>query len=136
MLKDCDKWPKQWMGIDEDLLYGQGLVEAMRPFILHLLALDVTDRTVKKHLENLWLLGDQIIRDVSLYEEYEISPADKLKGSISPDEGPLCRHITSEAEQRSFDGTCGKLCRFLENPDKIANKQIHPPVKTRRVHDR
>lgn len=109
----------------------------MRPFISALLAEESTDRTVQKHLGNLWLLGGEIIRDVSMSEEYdEISPADKLKDSISPDEGPLCRHITSAAEQRSFDATCGKLCRFLENPKKTGNKQIRPAVNPRRVHGR
>jgi hypothetical protein len=47
MLNECDKWPKQRMGADEDILYGRGLVEAMRPFISALLKEKITDRTAQ-----------------------------------------------------------------------------------------
>jgi hypothetical protein len=115
------------MGMDEDVPYGKGIVEAMRPFIEALLDEGLSDRIIQKHTGNLWLLGGEIIREVSVGEEYdEIAPADKLRESIGPDDGPLCRHITSEGEQRSFDATCGKLRRFLEKRHKAANKQIQP----------
>jgi len=106
------------MGMPEDVPYGQGIVEAMRPFIKALGERELSARTLRKHLGNLWLLGGAIIRDVSMSEEYEkIAPADKLRQSITPDEGPLCRHVNSEGKQRSFDTTCGKLCRFLETTE-------------------
>lgn len=115
------------MGMNEDVPYGQGIVGAMRPFIEALLAEGLSDRTLQKHTENLWLLGGEIIRDVSMNEEYEkITPADKLLESIGPDEGPYCRHLNSEGEQHSFDATCGKLYRFLEKQKKAANNQIQP----------
>ena len=137
MMKECDKWPKQWMGLDEDVPYGQGIVEAMKPFVSALLAEDITDRTVRKHLDNLWILGGEIIRDVSMHDEYgKIAPADKLKEFISLDEGPVCRHVDSESARRSFDATCGKLCRFLESHGKVADKQIRRSVSHLRVHVR
>jgi len=127
ILRDCDKWPKQWMGVDEDVPYGKGIVEAMRPFIESILEEGLSGRAIQKHVGNLWLLGGEIIRDVSMGEEYaEITPADKLRESIGPDDGPLCRHINSESEQRSFDATCRKLHRFLAARQKAANKQIQP----------
>ena len=126
-MRDCDKWPKQWMGMKEDVPYGKGIVDAMRPFIEALVEDGLSDRTIQKHAGNLWLLGGEIIREVSMGEEYdEITPADKLRQSIGPDEGPLCRHINSAGEQRSFDATCGKLYMFLEKRKKPANKQIQP----------
>ncbi|MCG2660849.1 MAG: hypothetical protein L6437_11465, partial [Kiritimatiellae bacterium] len=127
ILRDCEKWPRQWMGIGEDVPYGQGIVEAMRPFIAALVAKGLSDRTLRNHSGNLWLLGGEIIRDVSIYETYvRITPAAKLWESIGPGEGPYCRHLNSESEQRSFDVTCGKLYRFLEKMKKTANKQIRP----------
>jgi hypothetical protein len=115
------------MGMDEDVPYGQGIVDAMKPFIEALIAEGLSDRTLRKHMDNLWLLGGEIIRDVSMSEEYEgITPADKLWESLGPDEGPYCRHLHSEVEQRSFDTTCGKLHRFLEKTKKKANKSIQP----------
>ncbi|MFH0908470.1 MAG: hypothetical protein V1929_06890 [bacterium] len=113
--------------MNEDVPYGEGIVNAMRPFIEALIAEGQSDRTLQKHAGNLWLLGGEIIRDVSMNEEYEtVTPADKVWESIGPDEGSYCRHLNSEGEQRSFDATCGKLYRFLEKRKKSANNQIHP----------
>jgi hypothetical protein len=50
----------------EDVAYGRRLVEAMKPFIGSLTASNITTRCIKKHMDNLWLLGGEIIRDVSL----------------------------------------------------------------------
>ncbi len=115
------------MGMKEDVPYGKGIVGAMRPFIEALLEEGLSDRTIQKHGENLWFLGGEIIREVSMGGEYdEIAPADRLRDSIGPNDGPICRHINSEGEQRSFDATCGKLHRFLGKRKKAANKQIQP----------
>ncbi len=32
------EWPRQWMGLQEDVPYGQGLIKVMRPFVEHLIA--------------------------------------------------------------------------------------------------
>ena len=126
IIRECDKWPELWMGVDKDVPYGQGIVKIMIPFIESLVAEKVSDRVLNKHLNNLWLLGGEIIRNVSLCEEYnKISPAQKLLDSIGSNEGPLCRHLYTEAAQRSFDSTCGKLYNFL-----IKNKK---PVATSKV---
>jgi len=103
------------MGIEQDLEYGKDLLEIMRPFAEYLAESNLTKKTVSKHLTNLWLLGGEIIRNVSLYEEYSTSALKKLKGSVGSDGGPYCRHINSEAEMRSFDSTCRKLHKYLEN---------------------
>ena len=113
--KDFPKWPKSWMGIKEDVAYGQGILQVMRPFIERLIADGLSDKTIKRHMDNLWLLGGEIIRDVSMDEEYDkISPPDKLRKSVGPDGGPYCRHLDSDSQMRSFDSTCRKLHRFLE----------------------
>lgn len=103
------------MGVDEDVSYGQRLVETMKPFIESLTESNVSARGIKKHLDNLWLLGGEIIRDVSLHEDYEKSDAAaRLWEAIGPHEGPYCRHLHTASEQQSFDATCGKLYRFLK----------------------
>ena len=93
-LRACNEWPEQWLGSDEDVPYGQGIVEAMKPFIESLIAGPLTDRTLRKHLGNLWLLGGEVIRSVSVHDEYTtVAPYDKLLESIGPGEGPDCRHL-------------------------------------------
>ena len=51
----------------------------MKPFIESLIAGPLTDRTLRKHLGNLWLLGGEVIRSVSVHDEYTtVAPYDKL----------------------------------------------------------
>ena len=65
-------------------------------------------------MDNLWLLGGEIIRNVNTFDEYDISPDQKLRDSVGPDGGPYCRHLDSEPEVESFHATCRKLHKFLE----------------------
>ena len=102
------------MGKKKDLDYGKHLLEAMRPFAESLAESSLGEKTIRKHLTNLWLLGGEIIRDVSLYNEYSIPAVEILKQSIGLDGGPSCRHLNSEAEIESFNATCKKLYKFLE----------------------
>ena len=111
---DFPEWPERWMGTKQDLDYGQHLLEAMRPFAEFLLESGLAKKTVKRHLTNLWLLGGEIIRNVSLYKEYSTPASEKLRHAIGPDGGPYCRHMYSEAEMNSFDSTCRKLHKYLE----------------------
>jgi hypothetical protein len=64
-------------------------------------------------VDNFWLLGGEIIRDLNYDSSLRKVAAEKLLRSvIHGDGGPLV-HNGSEDEQRSFDSTCCKLYRFL-----------------------
>jgi len=111
---DFSEWPQSWMGEKRDVPCGQGILEAFRPFIQSLLAAGLSVRTIKRHMDSLWLLGGEIIRDVTTNKDYErSSPLESLREAVGPDGGPYCRHLDSEAEMASFDATCRKLHRFL-----------------------
>jgi hypothetical protein len=112
---DFSEWPERWMGTERDLDYGKQLLEAMRPFAEFLAECGLAKNTIKRHLANLWLLGGEIIRDVSVYKEYSTSAVEKLRESVRPDGGPYCRHLDGEAEIKSFDSTCRKLHKYLED---------------------
>jgi hypothetical protein len=47
-----------------DLLPGQQMVECFKPFLRHLLSLNLSAKTLRKHRDNLWLLGGEIISDL------------------------------------------------------------------------
>jgi hypothetical protein len=53
------------MGLDKDLPPGEELVVCLRPFIEHLASSSLSTKTIRRHLGNLWLLGGEIIRDLS-----------------------------------------------------------------------
>jgi len=111
---DFPEWPERWMGIKRDLEYGKQLLEAMWPFAEFLAEGGLAKKTIKRHLTNLWLLGGEIVRNVGFYDEYSTPAPEKLRQSVGPDGGPYCRHLNSEAELESFDSTCRKLHKFLE----------------------
>jgi len=110
---DFPEWPERWMGVEKDLKYGKELLEAMQPFAEHIAEGGLAKKTIKRHLQNLWLLGGEIIRNVGLYDEYAIHALEKLRDSVGSDGGPYCRHLDSEYELESFDTTCRKLHKFL-----------------------
>jgi len=101
---------------EEDLPPGESLVACFRPFLEHLASSGLSRKTVRRHVNNLWLLGGEIIRD--LHEDpclRKFRANGLLRQVVHEDGGPLI-HNGSEEEQHSFDSTCRKLHRFLNQP--------------------
>jgi hypothetical protein len=103
------------MGLEKDLPPGEELVACFRPFLEELVVSDLSPRTIQKHVDNLWTLGGEIIRD--LHENPSLrkkSIVQILDDRIDDEGGPLVYAMESEEQQqRSFDSTCKKLRRFL-----------------------
>ena len=110
---DFPEWPDRWHGVKQDVPYGEGILDIMRPFVISMINRGLKEKTIRNHMDNLWLLGGEIIRDVSVNEEYNIPPEEYLRRNVDETGGPLCRHIHSEYAQASFNATCGKLHKFL-----------------------
>ena len=85
----------------------------MRPFVIHLISRGLKEMTIRNHMDNLWLLGGEIIRSVSMSDEYDIPPVENLQRNVDEEGGPYCRHLHSEAQEKSYDATCRKLHKFL-----------------------
>ena len=101
------------MGLEKDLAPGEQLIALFRPFLECLAASDLSPKTIQKHVDNLWLLGGEFIRDLNYDPSLRKKPADVvLRRMIESDGGPLLYH-GGEDEQRSFDSTCRKLRRFF-----------------------
>jgi len=113
---DLENWPRSWMGWEKDLPSGQQLVACFRPFIRHLASSGLSRKTIRQHVDNLWLLGGEIIRELHDNPSLRRLSIDRvLREQIHEDGGPLI-HNGWEEEQRSFDSTCRKLHRFLTQP--------------------
>jgi len=107
---DFPDWPNRWRGDDKDTPYGQGILDVMRLFVEHLIAGGLSKKTIRRHMDNLWLLGGEIIRDVNTYGHCNVSPLKKLKECVGHDGGPYCQHIDDdEGAMNSYDATCRKL---------------------------
>ena len=116
--REVDTWPRSWMGVEQDLPVGDGLVTCFRPFIAHLAFSTLSPKTIRLHVGNLWILGGEIIRDLNDDPALRRVPADRLlRTVVHADGGPLI-YNGSEDTQRSFDSTCRKLHRFLSQPQR------------------
>lgn len=101
------------MGLEKDLPPGEQLLVLLRPFLEYLAASSLSPRTIRRHVDNLWLLGGEMIRDLHYDPSLRKLAAEQLlRPVIHEDGGPLI-HNGSEEDQRSFDSTCRKLHRFL-----------------------
>jgi hypothetical protein len=106
------------MGLEKDLPPGEALVVCFRPFIEDLASSNLSPKTIRRHVDNLWMLGGEIIRDLHYDPSLRKNAAEGLlRNAIHEDGGPLV-HNGSEEEQRTFDATCRKLHRFLTQPQR------------------
>ena len=86
----------------------------MRPFAASLMNERLAAGTVHRHLNSLWLLGGHIVgRAQHDAELRSLSGSELLLQFVEPEGGPVCRHLSTEDEQRRFDSTCRKLHGFL-----------------------
>jgi hypothetical protein len=111
---DLDDWPRSWHVEPADIAIGQRIVQVLTPFLLHLLDPGLAKATVRRHRDNLWSLGGELIR--CRYDDEELArqdAQDALRQLIERDGGPLMWPRITESEQDSLDATCRKLKRFM-----------------------
>jgi hypothetical protein len=113
--RDLDQWPRSWMGIEQDLSPGEQLLPYFRQFIEHLASSSLSPKTIRNHVDNLWSLGGEIIRDLHYDKTRRKLPAERLLRQSVHELGGPAIHNGSDDQQRSFDSTCRKLHRFLES---------------------
>jgi hypothetical protein len=111
--RDLSEWPERWMGEEKDLPVGRQLVECFMPFLLHLTESGLSKRTIQNHVDNMRLLGGEIIRDVNEEPHLRKRSAEQLVHNVIQEDGGPLIHNGSEDEQRTFDSTCRKFYRFL-----------------------
>ena len=112
---DFDEWPERWMGLKVDLEYGKKLLPYMEEFLNNLIKRDLSRKTLKDHIDNTWLLGGSIIRQVSTYEEYKTAPLKKLTASVETG-GMLPDGYDgmTERDLKAFERTCELFEEFLK----------------------
>jgi hypothetical protein len=101
------------MGLEKDLLPGEALIVCFRPFIEYLASTGLSPKTIRQHVDNLWTLGGEIIRDLHYDPSLRKRPADRLLRDAVHEYGGPAVHNGSDEQQRSVDSTCKKLHRFL-----------------------
>ena len=82
------------------------IVQVFTPFLLHLLDQGLAKATMRRHRDNLWRLGGELIR--CRYDDDELASKHvkhALRQLIEGDGGPLMWSRIAEAQQDSLDAT-------------------------------
>jgi hypothetical protein len=118
--RGLNDWPRSWMGSEEDVPPGEKLVACFRPFIEYLVrCADLSPKTIQRHVDHLWVLGGEIIRDLNETPSLRKKTIQQILFNAIDDEGgPLIYGVSSEQQQRSFDSTCRKFRRFISQPPR------------------
>ena len=100
------------MGLENDLPPGEQLLTLFRPFLEYLAASDLSPKTIQKHVDNMWALGGEFIRELHSDSSLRKKPVEQVLVQMTEFGAPLLYH-SGEGQQRSFDSTCRKFRRFL-----------------------
>jgi hypothetical protein len=114
--KNINNWADRWKGFQKDVKLGNRIIEdVFIPFIEHVIDKGLAKRTIKRHIDNLWLLGGEIINRINLDEDLRKLDSKLLVLKFIDDEGgPYSKHNNSDNSIESFDSTCKKLFKFLQ----------------------
>ena len=83
------------MGLEKDLPPGEQLLELFRPFLEYLAVSDLSPTTIQKHVDNLWALGGEFIRDLHNDPSLRKKPVDRVLSQMIEYGGPLLyQHIS------------------------------------------
>jgi hypothetical protein len=118
--KDFAEWPRSWMGLPEDLVPGEKMVAYFRPFLEHLIEVGLSRKTIRKHVDNLWVLGGELIRDLHETPSLRKVPIETLVFQVIQDGGPILYHNDSAEQEQSFESTCSKFRKFLQGRPSLA----------------
>jgi len=112
---NISKNPRAVAGIPKDEAVGAELTALMRPFFLHLQQHNFSAKTLRRHLDNLWLIGGEIIREI-----HDDAPLRKKSARTlllhAVDDGDAFIGGLSDQQQSTLNATARKLFHFLNAP--------------------
>lgn len=113
LLVSMESWPDSWKGDDKDLAIGKAIVKVFRPFVVQLHQQGLSSVTIRRHVDNLWLIGGEIIRELYQTPSRRRLSAHRLVfEAVQYGEAPLSPHA-NETLQRSLDSTARKFLKML-----------------------
>jgi hypothetical protein len=117
---DIEEWPENWMGVEEDLEIGHGLLGLFIPFIQHLIDEGWAAKTIKNHGYHLKMLGGEIIERLNQDDEdnRKLSPRELIIHYVDDEGGPLLSYLSPNikaelARHMAYDATCRKFLKFV-----------------------
>jgi len=116
---DFYEWPIRWHGVKEDIVVGRRILACFEPYVTELCQARLTKKTKKRHIDNLWLIGGEIVWRVSVCDEYQGDIERIVRESVDEEGEFGSRHLQAEDEIRSFKSTCRKLAKHFKETTKV-----------------
>jgi hypothetical protein len=128
--RDLDNWPRSWMGLEKDLPPGEQLVACFRPFIEHLACSSLSPKTIRRHVDNLWLPGVEIIRNLNDDPSQRKVPAQQLlRNVVGVDGGPLIYNGSEKSNAPSIQPAANSTASSVNLNAKPATYPQIPPTR-------
>jgi hypothetical protein len=106
------------MGLEKDLPPAEQLVTLFRPFLEHLAASHLSPKTIQKHVDNMWALGGEFIRDLHNDPPLRRRPVDQV----------LCKMI-------EYGGPCYTTAAKINKDRLIPPAESSGASSSRRIAD-
>lgn len=117
---NIDEWPNDWMGVEEDLETGRGLLGLFIAFVQHLMDAGLAAKTIRNHGYHLNMLGGEIIKRLNQDggPDRRLSPRELIIHHVDEEGGPLLSYLDPNikaelARHMAYDATCRKLLKFV-----------------------
>jgi hypothetical protein len=117
---DMAEWPEDWMGVQDDIAIGRGLLALFIPFIQHQIDKGLSKKMIKTDGSNLNILGREIIERLNENDEEnrKLLPRELILHYVDEEGGPLLsfwdpNDITEFKYHRAYDSTCRKFLKFM-----------------------
>jgi len=76
------------MGIEKDLPVGEKLVACFQPFLEDSLASELSPKSIQRHVDHVWALGGEIIRDLNENPSLRRKPVEQILDDRFDDDCP------------------------------------------------
>lgn len=122
--QEIEEWPKTWeISRNDAHVATEILHKVFAPFFEDLIRQQLTDETIKKHINNIWLLGGEIIDNMNFDQSLrQLNSLELVQLHIDEAGGPYSIHLTSQEQINSFDSSCRKIYEYLK---KHGRRQTH-----------
>ena len=75
---DLDQWPGSWAYEKRDIPPGLQMVDCFKPFLRELLTLSLSRQTLRRHRDNIWVLGGEVIRRLQMDSSLRRQPIQQV----------------------------------------------------------
>ena len=119
--KDLEDWPRSGMGFPKDIPPGEKRVACFRPFLELLIQGNLSRKTIRKHLDNLWILGGEIILHLNETPSLRKVPVEDLVFDVQAFEAKYHRQIHARTRRGPKREAMQKIEKLILFPRKKAN---------------